>query len=517
MTALASAFLALAVTVWDCPGLQVRHDALRGEFIAAMAKGDADAMEDASRRGIELMPDDPTWRYNHACSLARRGERSAALDELDRAVSMGYRRPDEIAADADLKTLSADPRFKDLVERARRPGFGLDIAGPLESVPAMGTSGQPVALGAQNMKWNFDRGYFEADVSLDGTDAPFSRMLYHNLDDNHSTLVVTNYPGLSRVMVNKEGAEKGVGQNYPQIRFPYPVFGNCSRSYTRGPLWRSLPRALMTVESRRLRAMHEFYMSNQVWAYPAASDYKFETNSFGDVYASVTPYWILTEGHSWTDRPYLDAALDAVKAMTSATKDDIVRRGLLAPTLQMLLRKSLKGVRDESDYLTAKAHPTAFPPNGIDRPRLRKLAAALRPDTVPPVANIVGIGSQPVLEPSEVPEMLYATPCAAALVLRSPDTLRSFAIRASGGAEYAFAAVHGLEGAARVEQVRPDSAIVKLDRLKMTPTNRVDVAVFARNPGTQWGAPAFVSFAVVDPSAPYADPLLIPKEPPKGE
>ena len=54
--------------------------------------------------------------------------------------------------------------------------------------------------------------------------------------------------------------------------------------------------------------------------------------------------------------------------------------------------------------------------------------------------------------------------------MRSPDTLRSFAIRAVGGAELAFAAVHGLEGAAKVERVRPDSAVVKLDRLRMTPT-----------------------------------------------
>lgn len=517
MTALASAFIVLAVTVWDCPRLQIRHEAIRDEFVAAMAKGDADAMERASRSGIELMPEDPTWRYNLACSLARKGDREAALDELGKAVSMGYRKPDDIAADADLKTLASDRRFKDLLERAARPGFWLDIAGPLASVPAMGTSGQLIALGAQNMKWNFDRGYFEADMSLEGMDVPFSRMLYHNLDDGHSMLVVTNYPGLSRVMTNQEGDASGIGQNFPQTRFPYPVFGNCSRSYTRGPLWRSLPRALMTIESRRLRVFHEFYMSNQVWAYPAASDYKFDTNSFGDVYASVTPYWILTEGHSWTDLPYLDAALDAVKSMTTETREEVVRRGLLAPTLQMLLRKSLKGVRDEADYLSAKAHPTAFPPNGIDRPRLRKLAAALRPDTVPPVANILGIGSQAVLEPSDVPEMLYATPCAAALVLRSPDTLRSFAIRAVGGAELAFAAVHGLEGAAKIERIRPDSAVVKLDRLKMTPTNRVDVAIFARNPGTQWGAPSFVSFAVVDPSAPYSDPLLIPKEPRKGE
>ena len=47
----------------------------------------------------------------------------------------------------------------------------------------------------------------------------------------------------------------------------------------------------------------------------------------------------------------------------------------------------------------------------------------------------------------------------------------------------------------------------------MSPTNRVDVAVFARRKGTGWGAPAFVSFAVVDPSAEYSDPVLTPRPP----
>ena len=44
-----------------------------------------------------------------------------------------------------------------------------------------------------------------------------------------------------------------------------------------------------------------------------------------------------------------------------------------------------------------------------------------------------------------------------------------------------------------------------------------DVAVFAKNAKSGWGAPSFVSFAVVDPAAPYSDPVLTPPPEPVQE
>ena len=55
-------------------------------------------------------------------------------------------------------------------------------------------------------------------------------------------------------------------------------------------------------------------------------------------------------------------------------------------------------------------------------------------------------------------------------------------------------------------------ARITIRRDALSPTNRVDVAVFARGKDTDWGAPAFVSFAVIDPSAPYSDPFLLPQD-----
>ena len=70
---------------------------------------------------------------------------------------------------------------------------------------------------------------------------------------------------------------------------------------------------------------------------------------------------------------------------------------------------------------------------------------------------------------------------------------------------------HGSERQARVTPVGRDQATVEVSAKLLNPTSRVDVAVFARNPGTGWGAPSYVSFARMDPDAPYSDPALTPR------
>ena len=174
-----------------------------------------------------------------------------------------------------------------------------------------------------------------------------------------------------------------------------------------------------------------------------------------------------------------------------------------------LVRKSLKEVKTEDDYLTEKAHPTCLPPNGLDLARLKKLAADMRVPAIPPVVRIVRFGAQVEKKP-EIPELTYFTPFAAAFVLRSPDEKRSFAFVVDGAAEVAYRIVHD-PGAAKIEEQKGVAALVSIDRTKLSGTTRVDLAVFGRNPGTGWGAPTYVSFSVVDMDAPYHDPALVPR------
>ena len=512
MNALACALLAV-LSVWDYPSRQAAHERLRAEYVAAAKEGDVETMAEMCRKGVGLLPDDPVWRYNLACALARGGAgEDEALDALEKAIDLGFRDADAIANDRDFASVRKSPRFAELVEDARERRSSPVRIGPLSAVPATGPAGRTIALGEQNLTWNLETGCFEARMSLDLGDgsARYAGLLYVNRDLGHSTLAVTNYPGLTRVVLANEGRELGFGTDFPDTAYPYPVFGNCSRAMVAGPMWRSLPRALMTTEARRMNAMCRFYLSNQVWAFPAVDDYNFLTNGYGDVFASVSPYWFATEGRSWSDRPCLAELLAATAAMDGAVRADAIKRGLLAPTLQMLVRRSLKGVSTDEDYLSPKAHPTVFDASKIDKARLRKSAAALKAGAIPPVALILDVALPGKAPRTDLPELTYFTRCASAIVLRSPEGRRTFLVRAAGGAEYAFAAVHDEKGAAKVAKIARDAAQIDIDRTVMTATNRVDVAVFARNPGTGWGAPSFVSFAVVDPDAPYSDPALTP-------
>ena len=112
---------------------------------------------------------------------------------------------------------------------------------------------------------------------------------------------------------------------------------------------------MMTTSARNLRTMATLYMDNQVWVFPANADFP-PVGTNGDVFASVTPYWLVTQGRSWSDQYYLRASLDASRSFNQAVKREIVARKLLAPTIMTLVRKSLKEVKTEDDYLTEKAH-----------------------------------------------------------------------------------------------------------------------------------------------------------------
>ena len=505
----ACAILAV-LSIWDYPARFPEHERLRAEFVRAVRAGDVKTMESSARKGTELLPDDPTWAYNLACSLAYREKPDAALDQLDAAVDLGFRDADAIASDNDLRRIAGDRRFAEIVKRARDTKDRPVLIGPMAVTDATGIVGDSLALGEQNMLWDFDDGCFIAKMALaPGAAGGNAGDLYMNRDGGHSRLVVTNFPGITEVKLDHIGRERGMDLDFPNIKFPYPLFGNCSRAYLHSKYWRSIPRAMMTSDSRQLRTMSSLYLSNQVWVFPANADFP-PVGTNGDVFASVAPYWIVTQGRSWSDQYYLRAALEASRSLDPATKRDVVARKLLAPTLTTLIRKSLKGVDGEDAYLTEKAHPTCMPPNGLDLARLKKLAGELRAAAVPPLVRLARMGA-PVKEKPPFPEITYVTPFAAAIVMRSPDEERTFDFTFEGAGEIACRVVHDPAGAVKACEQKGPSVRLVIDRSKMKGTERVDLAAFGRGRDTGWGAPAYVSFSVLDQSAPYFDPALAPK------
>ena len=504
-----AAIVILAVlSIWDYPARFPEHRRLSRQFVSAVREGDTATMEETCRKGVKLLPDDPTWHYNLACSLAYFEKRETeAFGELEKAIDLGFRDRDKIAADTDLKRLSGNRRYEELLEYAGLMRERPILFGPAATVDATGVFGRPIALGAQNLGWDFDLGCFVARLKLAQASAHGNEGdLYMNRDRQHAPLAVSDYPGLTAVSFDQEGRDRGMDLNVPNVLFPYPVFGNCSRAYLGGAYWRSIPRALTTTQSDRLGAMVKFYLSNQTWVFPSNADTA-PVGTNGDVFASLTPYWITTAGRSWSDLPYLRAALEASRAFRPEVKREIVKRGLLAPTIQTLIRKTLRGVADEAAYLGAAAHPTAFPPGGADTNRIITAAREMTVGAIPPLAA-VEVCPDGVRAKTPTPELTYASPFAWAFVLRADEERRTFRIRARGAREFTFAQTHGTGVDVKISREGPDAARIEIDRRGMSPTNRVDIMVCGRNPGTGWGAPSYVSFARMDALAPYSDPAL---------
>ncbi len=533
-----------AASIYDLPGTWLQHMQLKQALMSSIQSGNIKAMEETCRNAVSIMPADATWRYNLACALAYHEDPAPALAELEKAITLGFRNADQIAADSDLARIAKEPRFKELVEMARKLAND-PIPGKPVNKPLYLTQGMSATLTETNLVWNYDEGVYIglvrqlksttplADLAQkfsqskptsperpfvaawlsEGSAAGNAGDIYMNRDGRHSMLAVQDFPLLSTLWPEPAAVKRGLAFDNPNTLFPgFAVFGNASRARTVGSLWRSIPRASMT-DMGLAEKMNRFYLSNQFWVFPAHND--FGKPAIGDCFPAVAPFQFVTLGSSWSDQPCLRAALAASASFKPVTKKAILRRGLLAPTLQWLIRSTLKNVKDENDYLSPAAHPTAFDTKSLDTKRLVNKAHELEPGQVPPIASLAIINSSlyPIRFPKSgvdyadpLSEILFATPTAISFILRSPEAERTFIFRASPLPEkdpdvkFAWRIVHGDASAVKISQAfgerleTPETGVaqITIDRSKIT--NRIDVAVFAKTKGTDYGAPSFISF-----------------------
>lgn len=378
---------------------------------------------------------------------------------------------------------------------------------PPEPVAVKGVSGRPLVIAERNVGWNKDANCFFAKVDLKvNEDDGNAGDLYMNRDGGHSKLKLEEFPGLTDVKLDEEGTRRYRHWGIANMILNLPTFGNSSTA-EQGKFWRSMPRRIMTDCRWLMPTMAKMYTSNQFYVYPSAGDTP-PVGTNGDVFASIAPYWLTTAGRSWSDLPYLKAALEVSRSLDPAVKKEIVKRGLLVPTIQTIIRKSLKGITTEADYLTCEAHPTAFPPDGIDLERLVKNAEKMTVEKIPPLAKIK-LEMVHILGEKQAPcELTYATDYACAVILRSPDKVRIFRITIEGDDDYKVFVSHGDERAVKIERLL-NIAALSIKRDYITHDNRLDIAVVGKTAKSGWGAPSYVSFAVLDEKAPYCDPALV--------
>lgn len=528
--------------VWRMPQVWPRHVQLRQQLIDVIRRGDAAKMEEICREALNVIPGDATWHYNLACALAKRAAPSA-LDELDKAIEFGFHDADSIAKDADFAGVRENPRFAELVEKARslkgKPGRGHPDIRPSVVMP-----GSTLTLNDTNMAWNFNIGVFETRFNIVEPVAPISSQansfkkstpnspersnviewisndtaagnigdVYVNRDLGHSQLNVGDFPGIVNVKYCSAAHAAKLDVDHPNTLFPNcAVFLNISRARTKGPFWRSTGRASFTDPGLAPR-MDLLYLNNQLLVVPAHMDYG--KKDIGDVFPGAAPFHLVSVGSSWSDQPFLRAALAASASFTRQTKQSIIRRHLMGPTLQWLLRRTRRNIDSEADYLSPLAHPTAFESRSLDTMRLVEKAHSLRPEQIPPVAllNIINSRLQPIRYPvagrdypDTAPEILYATTSAICVVLRALEGERTFLFRArafgtDGNASFTWRVVHGDASAVKIQapagetNAIPEKGFAQITIDRRNIKERIDVACFAKTDDTEWGAPSFVSF-----------------------
>ena len=535
-----------APSVYDMYHLWPRHCQLRQQMIDALKRGDVKTMESVCRSALEIMPTDATWRYNLACALAYRETPDLALAELDKAIEAGFRDADAIAKDGDLSRIAKDPRFAKLVEKARELK-GKPVEGRPDHKPAEAPAGSTITINETNIVWNFDSGVFEALVKLGDPKQPLPTLaarysaskptsperpyvaawlsggsgagntgdLYVNRDGGHSMLALGDFPNITSIQYDAQARARKLNVDIPNTLFgTTPVFGNISRGRTKGAFWRSMARVSFTDPGIATR-MDLFYRNNQFWVIPSVNDVGKPELNIDDAFPANAPFQFVSLGASWSDQPFLRAALAASASFRVPTKQALVRRHLMAPTLQWLLRSTQKGIASEDDYLSPSAHPSAFDAKRLDAAEIVKRAHELKMEEIPPAVSLALINSRlfPIRfpepgrdYPDTLSELLFATPSAISMILRAPDGERTYLVRAQTFPEpdptavFAWRVVHGPADAVKISPPLGETingpengfAQIKIDRRHLT--NRIDVACFAKSTHTKFGAPSIISF-----------------------
>ena len=352
---------------------------------------------------------------------------------------------------------------------------------------------------------------------LEGTAAGNSGDVYDNRDRGHSFLDVMKFPqlGLTEYSRAERHAKRDMG-GQTKI-FKNVTIGNSSTSaeVTRTG---SNVRTMYYCWDFGMNFLYLQYRSSNVHIYPEHRDHDPGHNGrpgFGDLFPTNSPYVVISQGSSGSDRPFLYAFAHTLAAFRPEVKAKLISQGLLMPTLQMIFRMSNKSA---DDYLSGKAHPTAFEPRNIDTVKMVKMAHDITLETLPPFVQITVVEEDPTPQDLEYfkidkPEALCDTPCVIARIVRRPAYKQRIVVSAEksfdvNGKDLQFhwvvlrgnaenITINTLQNGLEAEILVPYHPRQPIAPEADLASNRVDIGVFAHN-GSYFSAPAFVTFFTLD-------------------
>ncbi len=535
--------------VFDLPRVQALQSAriLRG--VALLTAGKYTDAEQLLRAAGKSVPHDINAHYNLGCALARQGKTDEAFASLELAVKLGFRSAKHIEADSDLKSLHGDERFAALSKSAAEPLKKEEIHGWNYKVqPAEPADGQ-VLVTESNVAWSSKLGMFSVLVKFpekapqqpiavglgevgnllrqwqeEGVAAGNFRDLYDNHDGDHSNMNFTSLPQLTRVefadSVKKRNLHTGLQRFF---LYNAVTLGNSSTAITAGPFWRCQGRLALTQPGGAGR-LYLQYRANQMYFYPEHRDHDPGHNGqpgqgHGDVFPANTPYLILSQGSSGSDRPFMNAVAQTLAAFRPDVKEKLTKAGMLAPTVQMIFRSSNTVVKSPEDYLTGAAHPTVFDGKTLDPLTMVMKAHDMRADSLPPlvqlkvVEEVEGVVGRDYFD-SSPREHLLDTPCAIGRVVKSTRYQRRMVVSAAESKDlndkplkFHWVVLRGDAERIHIRTQNEQGSIAELSvpyherrpiaKGSSMESNRVDIGVFAHN-GDYYSAPAFISFFYLD-------------------
>lgn len=343
-------------------------------------------------------------------------------------------------------------------------------------------------------------------LELQGRAGGFANVIYDNHDRGHSLPEVGEFPRVSKLQFGDELKKLNLDYGLAgKIILPAIVIGNSSTAINNGKRRRSQPRLAMTTPGGPVRAFLT-YVTNHLYIYPEHRDH-----DKADLFPANWPYMVITQGSSRSDKPFIRAMLLAVAAFSPDTQKVLQDKNLIAPTLQMVLRRSLKPVYTRQAYLSGIAHPTVFSRKELAPERMVTLASSIQPDQIPPMVYI-GVEQEDFAKQAglaQLPEILFDTPSAIARSWRGLQYTKTMTVSASKTADpnghplmFNWVLLRGDPDRVRIKPIGDAGAKAEIsidwhDTRKISPsggrlTDRVDIGVFAWN-GFHDSAPAMIS------------------------
>ena len=352
-----------------------------------------------------------------------------------------------------------------------------------------------------------------------GTAAGNAGDYYDNRDGGHSTVNVSSFLQLKSVRYTADEKEKRIHWGAQRRLNSFVTIGNSS---TAGPIDRygSNARSAYYTTDAGMRFLYSQYRSNDLYVYPEHQDHDPGHNGpkgYGDLLATNSPYVVVPQGSSGSDRVFVRAFVHTLAAFRPKVKEKLKKTGLLMPTLQMIFRSSNKHISGPKQYLTGKAHPTVFRGTDVDPVKMVGMAQGIQLATMPPLLHLEVIGEDtPAAYPgfgANRSEELCNTSAVIARIVRHGDYQRRIVVSAKRSIDpnrrnltWHWILLRGDPKRVRIVP-RENSAEAEIfvdypARRPIAPdspmqSNRVDIGVFAHN-GHYYSAPGFITFYSLD-------------------